>query len=48
MPALEHLRRKGWRQTVVSNHVPEFDGIVDTLGISGFFGAVVSSGINAD
>jgi putative hydrolase of the HAD superfamily len=42
-PALEALAAGGWRHCVVSNHVPELDDIVEGVGLSGYFDAVISS-----
>jgi phosphoglycolate phosphatase-like HAD superfamily hydrolase len=33
----------GWRQAIVSNHCPELESLVDSLGIGGFFDKVYSS-----
>ena len=43
LETLESLRRDGWRQVILSNHAPELPEIVDGLGLSGFFEAVISS-----
>ena len=32
-PALERLANKGWRNIVLSNHVPELDSIVSGVGL---------------
>lgn len=40
---LESLRSDGWRQVILSNHVPELPEIVDGVGLSGFFDAVITS-----
>lgn len=45
VPALTTLASKGWRQIVVSNHVPELSQIVEGLGIAGYFHAVITSGL---
>ena len=44
-PALIQLRDAGWRQVIVSNHVPELPELVDALGLTTYFDAIVSSGI---
>ena len=41
--ALELLRDAGWRQAIVSNHVPELADLVDALGLSHFFDAIFTS-----
>ena len=41
---LELLGRAGWRQAILSNHVPELADIVKALGIATQFEAVLSSG----
>jgi putative hydrolase of the HAD superfamily len=45
LPVLGALASKGWRQIVVSNHVPELAHVIAGLGISQFFHAVVTSGL---
>ena len=40
---LESLRKDGWRQMILSNHAPELPEIVDGVGLSGFFDAVIGS-----
>ena len=42
-PALEQLRRGGWRHIVVSNHVPELPELVSALGLDDLVEAVVTS-----
>lgn len=42
-PALEHLISAGWRHVVLSNHVPELEGIVEALGLADCFHAILSS-----
>jgi putative hydrolase of the HAD superfamily len=39
LPALEALCQRGWRQAVLSNHVPELPDLVTALGLSGYFRA---------
>ena len=45
VPALEQAAQDGWRQIIVSNHVPELAAIVDALGIRRFFHRVITSGL---
>ena len=45
VPVLGALARLGWRQVIVSNHVPELAEIVRGLGIGEFFHAVATSGL---
>lgn len=42
-PVLELLCSRGWRHVIVSNHVPELPDLVEALGLSGWFDAVVTS-----
>jgi putative hydrolase of the HAD superfamily len=44
VPTLEALGSRGWKHVVLSNHVPELDAIVETLGLAGAFERVYSSG----
>jgi putative hydrolase of the HAD superfamily len=43
-PVLTHLRDRGWRHILLSNHIPELAQLVDALGLGDFFVAVYSSG----
>jgi putative hydrolase of the HAD superfamily len=43
IPALQALRRAGWRTVVLSNHVPELPDLVGGLGLDGLLEAVFSS-----
>jgi putative hydrolase of the HAD superfamily len=43
LPALELLRRAGWGQVIVSNHVPELPRLVSRLFPAGLFDAVLTS-----
>jgi putative hydrolase of the HAD superfamily len=43
LPVLERLRERGWRHVVLSNHVPELSGLVQTLGLSGLLSGLYSS-----
>ncbi|MEV6482612.1 HAD-IA family hydrolase [Streptomyces sp. NPDC051576] len=43
--ALEELAAAGWVHVVVSNHVPELDGLIRGLGLHGHFAAVVNSSL---
>jgi putative hydrolase of the HAD superfamily len=45
VPALEALRRAGWRQVILSNHVPELPALVEGLGLGLYFDAVVNSAV---
>jgi putative hydrolase of the HAD superfamily len=45
VPVLTDLSALGWRHVVVSNHVPELAMLIETLRLSDFFDAVVTSGI---
>jgi putative hydrolase of the HAD superfamily len=45
VPVLDRLSLAGWRQVIVSNHIPELTEIVDTLGIGTLIHAVLSSGV---
>jgi putative hydrolase of the HAD superfamily len=42
-PALERLRRSGWRHAILSNHCPELPDLVDGLGLAGYFDVVLTS-----
>lgn len=44
-PALDTLARRGWKHLVLSNHCPELDRIIDTLGLSGAFDRVYNSAL---
>lgn len=44
-PALEQLAADGWRHTVLSNHVPELEEIVRSLGLADIVSTVLSSAI---
>lgn len=43
--ALEELAAAGWLHVVVSNHVPELDGLLRDLGLGGYFTTVVNSSL---
>jgi putative hydrolase of the HAD superfamily len=43
--ALEELAAAGWLHVVVSNHVPELDGLLRHLGLGRYFAAVVNSSL---
>ena len=45
VPALERAKAAGWRNLIVSNHIPELPSLVDGLDLARHFDAVVSSGI---
>jgi putative hydrolase of the HAD superfamily len=42
-PALDRLRRSGWRQAILSNHCPELPDLVRGLGLWGYFEVVLTS-----
>jgi putative hydrolase of the HAD superfamily len=42
---LSRLAETGWRQVMVSNHVPELSELVEGLGLARHFAAIVTSGI---
>jgi putative hydrolase of the HAD superfamily len=44
-PVLTHLRERGWRHVVLSNHVPELEEIIVCLGLHDLFEAVVTSAV---
>jgi putative hydrolase of the HAD superfamily len=41
--ALELFRAAGWKQAIVSNHVPELDALVRGLALDGYFDVIFSS-----
>ncbi|MFI6619526.1 HAD family hydrolase [Streptomyces sp. NPDC050528] len=43
--ALEELAAAGWQHVIVSNHVPELDGLLRDLGLDRYFAAVVNSSL---
>ena len=45
IPVLTALRAEGWRHAIVSNHVPELPELVDALGLTHLFDAVLTSGL---
>ncbi len=45
VPVLDRLHRGGWRHVMVSNHVPELETIVDSLGLGLYFHAVLTSAL---
>jgi putative hydrolase of the HAD superfamily len=44
-PVLRQLQERGWRQIIVSNHVPELPLLVERLGLSRWFDAIITSGV---
>ena len=44
-PALTRAAADGWRNVVVSNHVPELPELMKTLGLDRFFESIVTSGV---
>lgn len=45
VPALEELAAAGRQHVIVSNHVPELDGLLRDLGLDRYFAAVVNSSL---
>ena len=45
VPALRATAGAGWRNVIVSNHVPELTGLVDALGLSSLVEDVFSSAL---
>jgi putative hydrolase of the HAD superfamily len=45
VPALQRAKAAGWRNLIVSNHIPELAELVDGLGLARHFDAIVSSGV---
>jgi len=45
LAALEELTAAGWLHVIVSNHVPELDGLLRDLGLDRHFAAVVNSAL---
>jgi putative hydrolase of the HAD superfamily len=43
--ALSRLQDEGWRHAILSNHVPELAGIVESLGLMGSLFAIVNSAL---
>lgn len=43
IPALRRLSADGWRHIILSNHVPELEGIVSALHLADHFDAILSS-----
>ena len=43
VPALEATRQAGWRNVILSNHVPELPALVRALGIDGLVDSVFTS-----
>lgn len=46
LPALAAIRAAGWRNVILSNHVPELAGLVQALGLAGLVEQVHSSGLS--
>jgi putative hydrolase of the HAD superfamily len=44
LPALTRLRDRGWSHLILSNHVPELPGLVESLGLGPVITAIYSSG----
>ncbi|MEY9930616.1 putative hydrolase of the HAD superfamily [Catenulispora sp. GP43] len=45
LPVLTALSEQGWDHILVSNHVPELDGLLAALGLRARFSAVVNSAV---
>jgi FMN phosphatase YigB (HAD superfamily) len=45
VPALKRAAASGWRNLIVSNHVPELESLVSDLGLAPLFESIVSSGV---
>jgi putative hydrolase of the HAD superfamily len=45
VPALSRAAANGWRNLIVSNHVPELESLVDDLGLTSFFESTVGSAV---
>ncbi|HET9116938.1 MAG TPA: HAD family hydrolase [Pseudonocardiaceae bacterium] len=43
LPALRLARREGWRNVILSNHVPELPALVEQLGLADHVEVVISS-----
>jgi putative hydrolase of the HAD superfamily len=46
LPTLIMLQKKGWKQGILSNHVPELANIVNSIGLSPFIDFCISSAIS--
>jgi FMN phosphatase YigB (HAD superfamily) len=44
-PALSRAAVNGWRNLIVSNHVPELESLVDGLGLTSLFESIVGSAV---
>ena len=44
-PALRRLRDQGWRNVILSNHVPELGDLVGRLGLAALIDVVVTSAV---
>ncbi len=45
IPVLKALKQKGWRNVILSNHMPELPDIVDALGLANYVDFCITSGI---
>ena len=45
LPTLDELRRHGWRQVILSNHVPELADLVLELGLNSYIERVFCSAL---
>ena len=46
LPTLVTLQEKGWKQGILSNHVPELANIVNSIGLSPYIDLCISSAIS--
>jgi putative hydrolase of the HAD superfamily len=46
LPTLIALQEKGWKQGILSNHVPELADIVNSIGLSPFIDFCISSAVS--
>ena len=45
VPALSRAKASGWRNLIVSNHVPELESLVGDLGLTPLFESIVGSAV---
>lgn len=43
VPALAELKKEGWRNVILSNHIPELPGVVNALGLSPYIDLCITS-----
>lgn len=46
IPVLESLKTRGWRQVILSNHIPELPDIIEALGLSTYIDFCITSAIS--